>query len=147
LGNFGFDYVSMAYLYWTLIEIAIIMVMLKNGYIKKKYRALYIILAICITAIMVYLVAFRGQIFFFSYLNTFIGVIIWLAFVIKRKDYPMKTITLAIFIVKFIADVLGFIVYNGYGSWVENAMCILLPIIDFLFILLYLKRKNVVAIE
>lgn len=36
LDAFRLDYASMAYLYWSIIEIVIIIVMIRNGYIRKN---------------------------------------------------------------------------------------------------------------
>lgn len=94
---------------------------------------------------MIYWVTIKEYMFFFNYLNTFSGIIFWLIYVIRNKDYPIKPITLAIFLMKLVADVFALIVYNGDGNWASNAMCILLPVVDFLFIMLYVKRKKTVV--
>lgn len=145
LNAFRLDYASVAYLYWSIIEIVIIILMIRRGYVRKRYRGPYILAIICITAIMIYWVTIKEYMFFFNYLNTFSGIIVWLIYVIRNKDYPMKPITLVIFLIKFVADVLAFLVYNGDGNWAADTMCILLPVVDFLFILIYLKRKKAVV--
>lgn len=142
LGAFRLDYASVAYLYWSIIEIIIISVMMKKEYIRKKYTIPYIGTLISITGIMVYWVTIKENMFFFNYFNTFIGIFFWLIFVLENKDYPMKSITLAIFIIKFIADVLAFVVYHGEGNWVANLLCILLPVVDSIFLLVYFRRKT-----
>ena len=141
--NWQLNYVSVAYMYWPVIEIAIIIVMIKKGYIKKRSKASYIIAVICIAAMMVYCVIVKGYTFFFSYFNTFIGMWFWLAFVVKNKDYPIKPMTLALFVTKFIADAISIPVYNGKGNAVTNTICILLPVVDALFIILYYKRNAI----
>lgn len=134
-----FNYAFAAYLYWALVEIAIIIVILKIGFIKKKYIGLYVGFVVIVTAAMIDLVAIRGYMFFFSYFNTFVGMLFWFIFILKR-DYPIKPIALAVFVVKFIADVLGAIVYFGNSVWLTNMFCILLPILDIVFIPIYFRR-------
>jgi len=140
-GNLNLGYVSLSYVYWTAIEICIIVVMIKNGYIIKQHIAPYLLFVCTLTAIMCYLVAVKGHMFFFSYFNTFIGEIIWFSLILK-KDYPMKPIALAMFITKFVGDAISIPTYLGDGIWLINAICILLPILDLLFILVYIHRKN-----
>lgn len=141
-----FDYVLAAYLYWTIVEITIITVILKSGAINKKYIFPYISFMVMLTAAMVYAVALKGQMFLFSYVNTFIGETIWYVH-IKKEDYPTKPIVLSLFITKWIADVFAAIVYLGNGSWIVDLMVILLPLLDSLFIFDYVKkRKNTVKI-
>ena len=141
LNAFRLDYASCSYLYWSIVEIVIIGVMIKNQYIKRKWIAAYIFAIIVITALMIHWVVVMEQMFFFTYLNTFIGMVCWLGFVIRNRNYPMKGITLAIFVVKFVADILAFLVYFGEGHWTAQLMCVLLPICQGLFILVYLIRK------
>lgn len=138
---FRLDYPSLAYLYWTLIEIAIIAVIIKKGYIEKRYVAAYLGLVITITGIMVYFVTIKEYMYFFNYFNTFIGIAVWLKFVLK-KDYPMGPITSAIFALKLIADILAFLVYHGEGIWLAQILCVLLPVLDSLFIVVYIKRNR-----
>ena len=109
---------------------------------NKKSRIIYIVAVICITAIMIYLVTIKQYMFIFTYVNTLIGVCVWLVFVIKNRDYPMNSITLAIFVIKLIADIFAFIVYYDKGNLIEKAMCILLPVVHSLFVLLFFKRKK-----
>lgn len=142
LGAFHLNYASMAYLIWTLAEILIMYVMFKHEYIKRAHKVPYLIVFAVITAIMFYLVTIKEKMFFFSYFNTVLGVGFWLLYVITNSAYPMKTITLLLFLTKFMADVLGFLVYYGFGNVFENIMCSLLPIVDFVFILVYLNRKK-----
>lgn len=54
----------------------------------------------------------------------------------------MKPLTLAAFLAKFIGDAISIPVYFGRGPLLIDAICILLPIMDFLFIMLYFVRKR-----
>ena len=141
LKAFRLDYASLAYLYWSIIEMLIIAVMIKHGSIQKKYHIPWVALIIVNTAVMTYFVTLREEMFFFSYLNTIVGMIIWLGFLIQRKDYPIKPLTLAMFLSKFIADILGYLVYYGTGNWIENMMCVLLPVVDIVFLIVFCKRR------
>ena len=135
------DYAFITYLYWGIVEIAIIYVILRMGYIKKKLIKPYIALIVMVTGFMVYLVTIRQHMLSFSYINTFLGVLIWAKF-IRNKNYPMKGFSLAIFATKFLADFLGAIVYYGDGIWIINIVSILLPVLDFCFIIEFFLRKK-----
>lgn len=141
VGQYKFNYASGAYLYWTLIEIVIIIVILKSGFMKKKHIVPYISFVVIFTILMVYLVTIKSNMFFFSYFNTFVGDVIWFGFILKN-DYPMKPIALATFITKCVADILGACVYFGNGNFVINMMAVLLPSLDLVFILVYFVRKR-----
>lgn len=142
LGMIEFNYVVVAYLYWAIIEVAIFRAIEKLGYIKKHHVKPYIAIVVLITLIMLYFVAIKEKMFFFSYFNTIVGIAIWAQFIWKNKDYPIKSISLAVFIVKFFADILGAIVYFGRGFWIMNLMSVLLPIIDFFFMQMWFTRKT-----
>ena len=141
LSAFRFDYASIAYLYWSMIEIAIIFVMIKKRYIQKKWIIPYIGAVVALTILMVYFVIIMGKMLFFSYANTFVGVAVWMAFILKRKDYPINPFTLTVFCLKFLADILGGIVYFGKGHCLINILCVCLPILDSVFIYIYLKKR------
>lgn len=141
-GSFGFDYISAGYLYWAIIEILIIIVILKGGYIKRKYIVPYIMLVAMITVVMTTVIISSRFTIFYCHLNSVIGDMIWLAFILRDKKYPMKAVTLATFTTKFLADVLAVPVYFGCSIWIVSFMCILLPILDFTFILIYFVRRS-----
>lgn len=140
-GRLDIDYISAAYLYWTVIEVAIIYVILKSGNVRSGRGCLYILSVCMMTCIMCYLVIIRGWTFFFSYFNTVVGEIIWLFYIFK-KDYPMKPLALAAFITKFIADAVSIPVYFGKGIWLISLISVLLPALDWIFILVYFNRKR-----
>jgi hypothetical protein len=141
-GIFRFDYASVIYVIWVIIEIAIIFVMLHKKYVKRNLILPYIGMILLITIIMFYFVVVSEHMFFFSYFNTFIGIIFWLFFVIRHRDFPMKKITLAIFISKMTADVAAMIAYIGKGHLFIQSICILLPLTDAIFIFVYMKRTR-----
>lgn len=136
-----FNYAFAAYLYWTVIEIAILAFILRSGFIKKKYILPYLMMCIIITAIMIYMVVIKRFMLFFSHFNTFVGLLFWLGFIIKR-DYPMTHVALAIFITKFVADILGALVYFGEGGWVIDLLAVLLPTVDIIFFVVYFVRVD-----
>lgn len=135
------DYIFLAYFYWTVIEIAIIYVILKSEKFRPSRCFPYILLIGAITCIMCYLVLIKGWIFFFSYFNTFVGEIIWFCYIL-RKDYPMKPLALASFIAKFIGDAVSVPVYFDCGIWFLSLISVLLPVLDFIFIVVYINRKR-----
>ena len=137
----GTNYIFVSYLYWTMIEIAIVAALIRHNFIPHKYVALYLLLMLVITAGMCYAVAYNGQQYFFSYFNTFIGEIVWL-FHIKKKEYPTKPIVLLMFCAKLIGDAISIPVYYGQGPRLIDLICILLPIVDFMFIHIHFVRKS-----
>ena len=140
-GNFNLSLVPLSYTYWTIFEAAIICILLKLKGLKKKELALYLLFLGAMTALMIYLVTFKGHMLIFAYANTFLGQVFWLLLV-RRKDYPMTPWTLSIFVIKFVADVILIPVYLHMGIWINQLLCILLPILEALFILEYSKRKE-----
>lgn len=142
----GINYVSLSYLYWTVVEIAIVAVLIKHGFIPRKCIWSYLLLISVITIIMCYMVVYKGQQFFFSYFNTFIGELVWLMH-IRKKEYPMKPMVFLMFCVKFIGDAISIPVYYGKGPWIINLICILVPMVDFMFIHIYLQRRTQESIK
>lgn len=136
-----FNYAVVAYMYWSIIEVAIFVAIMKTGSIKKKLLYYYIVLSMVVFATMIILVVCKRQVLFYNYLNTFTGMLFWFGFIFK-KDYPMKPFALFIFIIKFIADIFAAIVYCDDGVWITDMLCILLPILDFLFIVVYFIRRR-----
>ena len=141
LNAFRWDYASVAYLYWVLIEIAIIVVLIKNGYIKKEWRGLYVETLLVLVAIMVVVVAVKEQMLLANYVNTTTGVALWLVYFIRSKEYPLTMLTWTVFVVKCVADILAFLVYYADGDWVVFVLSILLPLIDFSFLAIAAVRK------
>lgn len=137
-----FNYAVVAYAYWSIIEVAIFAIMIKIGFIKRKHIIPYIIVALFIFAIMIFMVAIRRQVLLATYLDTFIGMAFWFGFILK-KDYPIKAFTIAVFISKFLADIFAAIVYFGDGSYWINILSVLLPVLDFMFVAVYIIRKSV----
>lgn len=140
-GYVQINYALIAYLYWTIVEVAIFFAIINTGYISKKQIMPYIVTVAVITGIMFWLVAVRGKMLFFSYLNTFIGNVFWARFILN-KDYPMKSFALASFCTKFLADTAAVLVYHGAGSLVTDLICVLLPALDFFFIIIYFNRRK-----
>lgn len=139
-GQFGFNYVFITYIFWVGLNL-LIMYIIKKRHIPEKYGIAYIVLVYVMIMIMFYLVALKNHMFFFSYFNTFIGEVIWFGILFK-KDYPMKPFALIAFFAKFIADTIAAPIYWGVGPWLINMICVLLPILDFGFIVVYFIRKR-----
>lgn len=140
-GSLSLDYAPVAYLFWSLIEIVIMIAIAKVGNYSAKTVTSYLIALLVFTAIMIYLVAYRDNMLFFSYLNTLIGEVMWLIYVVKR-DYPMKPLTAALFTTKLIADIIAVPVYVGEGTIAVSVMCVMLPIVDLFFVGTYLEKSS-----
>ena len=141
-GSFRFDYVSIAYLYWTVIEIALYVLVVKYAFHNNRKKTIIYFSAMAVmTVLMFYLVAVKNYMFFFSYFNTFIGELFWCYYILK-KDYPTKPLNLAAFIAKFVGDAISIPVYLHTGNLVSSIICVLLPILDFSFIYIYFVRSR-----
>ena len=141
-GSFGLDYVSIAYLYWTFIEIALCVLVVKYAYrSNRKKIILFISVMAVMTALMIYLVAIQHHMFFFSYFNTFIGELFWYYYILK-DDYPIKPLNLVAFSAKFVGDAISIPVYLHSGNFISSIICIILPVLDFCFICVYFVRSR-----
>lgn len=139
-GMAGFNHVFINYVLWTILEIAIVIIQIRRGFIGKRYIALYVFCLVAATCVMCYLVVYRGYQLFFCLFNTFVGEIFWLLHVLK-KSYPMNPMVLTLFLTKYVADVMSVVVYFGQGAWVNSLLGVLLPILDFVFIHIYFQRR------
>lgn len=137
----GLNYVSVAYGYWTVIEVALFYVNCKLGAVSKNREKQYVLLVTLVMAAMLWGVVVKGWMLFFSYFNTFVGMCFWAQY-IRREAYPMKPWAGAAFLIKFAADVLACLVYFHSGTWVISFMSVALPVLDFTFLITYWKRKR-----
>ena len=135
-------YVTIAYVIWSVVEILIIIAVLRIGRYSRRFIAVYIAAILVITALMVYLVAYQNQMFFFSYFNTFIGEILWFLYVLRRKDYPIETLTFLLFFTKFVGDAIAIPVYFRTGTWISSLICVMLPMLDGAFIFVHIYRDE-----
>lgn len=139
-GTFGFDYVSIAYLYWSSIEFGLLFLIIKYRFhFEKKKSITYILLCAVMTILMIYIVAYKGHVFFCSYFNTFVGELFWFIY-IRDENYPMKTLNLTAFIIKLIGDAMAVYIYISMGNTIIKIICALLPILDLCFIVVFFKR-------
>ena len=145
-GQVGFDYISIAYLYWTVIEIVQMVVVIKIGYIKEKRVISYILRVIFATGIVHASMLTTENIYAFSYFNTFIGEIIWFRYIIQSQ-YPLKPIVFLTFLAKFVADLVAISVYVGMGDLVNQVICVILPVLDFAFLVVFFARMKAERIK
>ena len=135
----GSIYSLVAYSCWALIEILIIVVAIKNGYIPQERIVWYLIKTVILTLVMFDLAVRQNHMLFFSHFQTIVAEVIWLRFV-QKNDYPVRPIALAVFITKFVADAIAVFVYFGKGSCIINILCITLPVLDAFFIVAYIIK-------
>jgi len=138
-GGFRADYITGAYFCWTAVEIAVICVIVKSARIRTWCKGMYILAVCLMTNLMYYLVVLRGWNFFFSYFNTFVGVLLWFGYFLKR-DYPEKPLVLAAVVTKLLADTISIPVYFGKGGWATDLLIVLLAVLDFAFLLVCVER-------
>ena len=139
VNKYIFNYAYFAYLYWSVIEVMIIFISLKQRNFTKEQKYKYWVTLIVLIIIMSFILKIDKGMLYFTYLNTIVGMILWFYYTLE-KNYPIKPFVVAIFIVKMIADILGAIVYyNSYNNLVRF-MSVFLPCIDLPFIILYFYR-------
>ena len=138
-GNFGFPFY--AYLIWSIMEIPILISVLITGNHSRKKIFAFIATIIIVSLLTFYGVFYQSQTLFFSYFNTFLGELFWLGYIAKRQFHP-QSIHFAFCITKLIADLIAVPVFGGMGSWTVNSICVILPVIDLLFIAICLEKKN-----
>lgn len=136
----GFTYYVAAYICWAVIEAAMFAAAVRIGFVKKKQILPHLGLLAAITLIL-FIATLNGKMLLICYFNAFAGVMCWLWFACK-PDYPMKPIALAAFISKFIGDLVAVPVYFGNGGRFVESICVLLPVLDFSFIILYFRRRR-----
>ena len=135
----SFGFIHFCYLFWSLIEIAIIVEIIRLKFLKnlKSYFTFIIVLSVAVT----YLLVVHNMILFLTYFFTFSGNVIWLLFILLKNDYPFKPLNLLTFCVKFIGDAILIPVYFGNGNLITNILVFALPSLDFLFIIVYFLKK------
>ncbi|MBQ3501049.1 MAG: hypothetical protein IJA70_06480 [Oscillospiraceae bacterium] len=141
IGNSQFNYITVSYIYWTIVEIAIFLMIRKVYPFTKRQVIQYIIVLAFFASVIYYVMILKEQFLFSHYFFSLIGMIFWLKFIFNEK-YIFKPITLAIFVSKFIADFTAIPVYFGSKGIVVNMLCVLLPLLDFIFIVVYFFRRR-----
>ena len=139
--NFHLNYVSISYLYWSIIEISLLILVAKLKNINVKSILIYLSLLSVFTYGMYYLVVIKDGMFYFNYFNTFVGELLWLKY-INKDNYPMEPISLCVFVFKLIADTFAISVYFGEGPLIINTICLILPLLDFAFIVTYFEKRD-----
>lgn len=147
VGAFRLEYAPVVYTLWVLVEIVLIAVILRCGFVKKERRYLYFDGLIVVTIVMFFLVTIKEYQLFFTYANTIVGVLFWFIHFIRHKDYPLTLLTIIIFTLKFVADAIGIPVYFHRGGWPIAVFSVFLPLLDFCFIVVFLLRKLRVSRE
>ena len=135
----NFDFIHFCYLFWCLLEIAIIVEIIRLKFVKNL--KLYFVFIGVLSAVVVYLVIVHNMMLFLTYFLTLCGVLIWFIFILKNKDYPFKPLNLAAFLSKFVGDAVAVPVYLGDGKIIEDIVCVALPSLDFMFIIVYFLKK------
>ncbi len=136
----SFGFIHFCYLFWSLIEIAIIVEIIRLKFLKnlKSYFAFIGILSVAVT----YLLVVHNMILFLTYFLTFSGNVIWLLFILLGNNYPFKTLNLLAFCAKFVGNAIVIPVYFGDGNLITDILVFALPSVDFLFIIVYFLKKR-----
>lgn len=137
-----FNFIIFFYFFCVFIEFAIIVEIIRLKFLKnlKLYFASIAILSGGVT----YLVIVQNYMLFCAYFLTFSGAIIWLVFILTKKDYPFNILNLMVFFTKFIADVVLIPVYLDIGpiSIITDILVFALPSVDLLSIIVFLMKKR-----
>ena len=136
----GFDYVTFSYGYWTIIEIGIITLYIKYRFIgKKQLIPFFAITCFFILGTFFLVKNINTGVTYCNFVLTIIADVVWLVYLYLKKK-KMHWSYLIPFTTKLIADLLVLYVYFGYLNWFIDLLCILLPIVDCLFIILFFAR-------
>lgn len=135
------NYVIIAYGCWVLLEIAVFAVILKIGFVKRKHILPYCTAVVVVSVVLYFIIAFADGMMFICYFNALCGVFFWFRF-IRRKEYPMKPIALAVFILKLFADLFAVPVYLREGRLIIVLIALLLPALDFAFLPVYCRGRK-----
>jgi len=136
-----FNYAVAAYLCWGILEVAILVANIRTGFYKTKHIVLHIIVVAVCSGLLCYLLSAFACMIFVCYLPTFIGEFFWLARILRR-NYPIKAITLMAFVSKVLADGFAVPVYFNSGYLLIDCVCVLLPLIDLAFIVIWFVRRK-----
>lgn len=139
-GSQSFSYPHLAYGYWAIIEVSIIYVSFRQRKIQDEQKMLYGVALFFMILVMNYLLKMDHGMLYFTYINTIVGMLFWLYYILDKK-YPMNLFSLCIFLVKFLSDVLGGIVYYNELDALVCCIAIALPCIELLFIAIWLYRR------
>lgn len=142
LGSVHFNYAVMGHLGFALLDFMIIFVILfRLRYYNQKNTIRYFILLIAITVLLALIFQMKRGVLYTSYINTIIGVFIWLIYIAKN-DYPFTFLNFTILITKLIADVLACITYCDWDNGLFLiCLSIFLPLLDVCHIAVFLIEK------
>ncbi|MBQ8611074.1 MAG: hypothetical protein IJ412_05110 [Oscillospiraceae bacterium] len=76
-----FNYAVAAYVLWALLDFAIIVLSFVTKKVPLKRKMMFLMLIILVTVALYDTVINHDAMFFFSYFNTIVGVLIWLGYV------------------------------------------------------------------
>ena len=140
-GSFHFNYIVNIYILWLVCEIIFTIL-----FIKYKYRKMDIIIyfesLLFMTTISMYFIVYKLYIVSYGYLIAIIGELFWL-FYLSRKDYPILKSNLIFLITKFLANLVLIPSYFDIMNVFARILCISLPILDAIFIIIYIKKLKV----
>ena len=134
-----FNYAYIAYAYWAIIQISILVLSFKQrGFDIKKIQRCTLIL-VATTIVMYMILKIPNSMIYFANINTITGYFFWFYYIFD-KNYPIKFFSVAAFVSKFVADILSVPVYFGLYGTVISVLNVSIPCLDFLFIILWIYR-------
>lgn len=136
-----FNYAVAAYLCWGVLEIAILIAIARTGFYKTKHIVSHFVATIAFSGPVFWLLTAFDSMLFICYFFAFFGELFWFV-EIFRKNYPIKAITLMAFVSKFLADGFAVPVYFNRGYLLIDCVCVLLPLIDLAFIVIWFVRRK-----
>ena len=137
-----FNYIVLSYGLWVLAEIGIIFLHIRYKFIPQKYIAPYILsIGMIAFGVFVCIKEIAEATIYLTYIFSILPIIIWLFYLIFKKE-PIHWLYLIPFTTKLIADLLSLYTYFYYPNWLIKIMCIILPIVDFLFIPVYFVKQT-----
>ena len=139
-------YVTISYTCWAVIEFLTIRLYFKHSIVPKKWRKWYIFSIICLLITFISLFTHvDDSLFILNCFVTMLAIIVWYVHVFS-PSYPITNLTLIIFFLKLIGDILANIVYLNSSLIIVKCSLIILMTVDFCFIptwfILRHKRKH-----
>ena len=138
----NFNYVTFGYGCWVLVEIGIIILHIKQKDVPKHYLLpFFLIIASCLLFVFSLAAYTSLGVAYCNFIIVSFGMIIWLIYLYMRKQ-PMHWSYIIPFTTKLIADFFTIYAYFGSINWAIDLICVVLSIIDSLFILLFFVKRE-----
>lgn len=136
LRSIEFNYILLAYFIWCILEVLLFINAVRIKVLTKHNIIVYFFTFILLTVATTYLIVYKGQMLFLNYFNTFIGLVVWMFWIVKDNYIRRKSI-LCVFASKFTADFFAVFFYFGISPISVKILAVALPCVDCVMIITY----------